>query len=371
MPAKTGIVRASRGIEPGVSSRLFTEYTLGGVTLSNRAVMAPMTRGRALPDGTPSELQVEYYRQRASAGLIITEATSISPQGVGWVGAPGTYTASHRDGWRAVTEAVHGAGGRIALQLWHMGRVSHPDFLNGELPVCPSPVAANGETYTPLGKKPYVTPRGLDAAELPGIAADYGRAAALAMEAGFDFVEIHGANGYLIDQFLRDGSNKRTDEYGGSIANRTRFLREVMAAVTAAAGASRTGLRLSPLSSYNDMSDSSPVETFSAVASAAREAGLAFIHLIDPVTEGAKQIHLELGKVFGSTLIVNGGYTLATAEATLAAGTADLIAFGVPFLTNPDLLRRFETGAPLNTPDFSTLYGGGAKGYIDYPVLGA
>jgi N-ethylmaleimide reductase len=331
--------------------------------------MAPMTRGRAQADGTPSSLQVQYYQQRASAGLIVTEATAISAQGFGWVGSPGTHTAAHRDGWSAVTNAVHGAGGKIALQLWHMGRVSHPDFLNGDLPVGPSALAASGETYTPQGKKPYVTPRALDAAEMAGIADDYGRAAKLAMEAGFDLVEIHGANGYLIDQFIRDGSNKRQDQYGGSIGNRLRFLREVVEAVAAAAGPERTGVRFSPLSGYNGMSDSAPLETFSAAVQAAREARLAYVHLIDPVDGGAQQVHPELKKAFGGTIIVNSGYGLESAEAVLEAGTADLVAFGVPFLANPDLLRRLDGGSPLNRPDFTTFYGGGATGYTDYPSL--
>ncbi|MDX2181881.1 MAG: alkene reductase [Bryobacteraceae bacterium] len=355
--------------------KLFEPYNLGGVELKNRLVMAPMTRGRAQADGTPSDLQVEYYRQRATAGLIITEATSISSQGHGWVGAPGIFTESHRDGWKAVTHAVHAAGGRILLQLWHMGRVSHPDFLNGELPVGPSAIAAQGESYTATGKKPYVVPRALDAAELPGIVADYARAAKLAIDAGFDGVEIHAANGYLLDQFLRDGSNHRTDSYGGSIENRVRLLREVMEAVTAAAGAERTGVRISPNNPYNDMRDSNPLATFSAVAQAAREAKLLFLHVMDPVkkdhmlSDGSEQIHPALKPIFGGPLMVNGGYDRETAEAAIHAGTADLVAFGVPFLANPDLVRRYAEGASLNRPSFPTFYFGGEKGYTDYPAL--
>ena len=244
------------------SNILFTPTRLGRIELANRIVMAPMTRGRADADGTPNDLLAEYYEQRASAGLIITEATAISRIGYGWAGSPGIYNQSHVEGWRKVTNAVHRNGGRIFLQLWHMGRVSHPDFLGGHLPVAPSAIAAQGETYTAEGKKAYVTPRALYTEEIPFVIQEYAHAARLAREAWFDGVEIHAANGYLIDQFLRDGSNRRTDRYGGSVENRVRFLSEVTEAVTRAWSSDHVGVRLSPVNPYNDMSDSDPLKTF-------------------------------------------------------------------------------------------------------------
>jgi N-ethylmaleimide reductase len=347
---------------------LFEALSVGSVTVPNRIVLAPMTRARASEAHVAQPLMAEYYAQRAGAGLIVSEATGISRQGLGWVKAPGIWTDEQTNAWKQVTSAVHQAGGRIALQLWHMGRASHPDFLNGELPVAPSAIRANGETYTPQGKKAYVTPRALDAAELPGIVADYARAARNAHAAGFDMVEIHSANGYLLDEFLRDGANQRRDAYGGSPQNRVRLVREVMEAVVGEFGASRTGIRFSPRSPYNDMSDSDPLATYTEAFRAVQEAGLAYIHLVDPVNEGT-QIHPALRPIFRGALIVNGGYTGDSARATLQAGTADLIAFGVPFIANPDLSVRLREGLPLATPDFSTVYGGGEGGYTDYPSL--
>ncbi len=358
-------------------SILFSPCKIGNLTLPNRLVMAPMTRGRAdMTTGTPTPMMAEYYVQRASAGLLVTEATAISPQGVGWVGAPGIYTANQIAGWQKVTSEVHAAGGRIFLQLWHMGRVSHPDFLHGELPVGPSAIAAQGDSHTPLGKKPYVTPRSLTADEISGIVRDYAQAAKNAQAAGFDGVEIHGANGYLIDQFLRDGSNQRTDDYGGSVDKRVRFLTEVSQAVCAAWAPENVGVRLSPAGAYNDMHDSDPQGTFTLAAEKLAPLNLAFLHLMEampghmmhaPIPPVAPSIR----NVFPGPLILNGGYTADTGAATISSGQADLIAYGIPFLANPDLVTRMKTGAPLNDPDFSTLYTPGEKGYTDYPVLPA
>ncbi|MCA9548929.1 MAG: alkene reductase [Myxococcales bacterium] len=356
---------------------LFTPLTVGRLTLKNRAVMAPMTRGRAASTGgAPTALMADYYRQRAEAGLIVTEATAISPQGVGWVNAPGIFAPEHVQGWRPVTAAVHEAGGRIFLQLWHMGRVSHPDFLGGALPVGPSAVAAAGESTTPNGKKPYVTPRALEAQELAGIAADYAAAAKNAIEAGFDGVEIHGANGYLLDQFIRDASNRREDEYGGSIEKRWRFPLEVARAVAAAVGPERTAIRLSTVSGYNGMGDSDPHASFAYGASQLDALSLAYVHVLEArpghmlAVAGVAPVHPRIRAEFRGPLILNGGYDRAAADAAIAEGAADAVAFGVPFLANPDLLARFRQGAALNPPDFRTFYTPGAAGYTDYPALG-
>jgi N-ethylmaleimide reductase len=353
---------------------LFTPFQVGAVELSNRLVMAPLTRGRANPDGTPHPRMVEYYRQRATAGLIISEATAISPQGFGWANAPGIYTQAHVEGWKQVTEAVHQAGGKMFLQLWHMGRASHPDFQNGALPVSASAIAANGDAHTPSGKKPYVTPRALETSEIPGVIQDYVRATRLAREAGFDGVEIHAANGYLIDQFLRDGSNQRTDDYGGSIANRSRFLLEVTAAVTGAWSGEHVGVRLSPTNPYNDMQDSDPTATFTHAAKLLNRFKLAYLHVLEAVpghmlAAPGPRVSPHMRKAFKGPFIANGGYDAASAAHSINEGETDLVAFGVPFLTNPDLVQRYRVGAPLNPPDMSTFYGGTEKGYTDYPVL--
>jgi len=355
---------------------LFTPFQAGAVELSNRLVMAPLTRGRANPDGTPHPRMVEYYRQRATAGLIISEATAISPQGYGWANAPGIYTQAHVEGWKQVTEAVHQVGGKIFLQLWHMGRASHPDFQNGALPVSASAIAANGDAHTPSGKKPYVTPRALETSEIPGVIQDYVRATRLAREAGFDGVEIHAANGYLIDQFLRDGSNQRTDDYGGSIANRSRFLLEVTAAVVGAWSGEHVGVRLSPTNPYNDMRDSDPTATFTHAAKTLNRFKLAYLHVLEAVpghmlAAPGPRVSPHMRKAFKGPFITNGGYDAAAAAHSINEGETDMIAFGVPFIANPDLVHRYRTGAALNPPDMSTFYGGTEKGYTDYPVLQA
>ncbi|HEX7861344.1 MAG TPA: alkene reductase [Verrucomicrobiae bacterium] len=353
------------------SNILFTPYKLGRMELANRIVMAPMTRGRADADGTPNDLMAEYYEQRASAGLIITEATAVSRTGYGWLGSPGIYNRSHVEGWRKVTNAVHRNSGRIYLQLWHMGRVSHPDFLSGHLPVGPSPIAAQGETYTANGKKAYVMPRALDAEEIPFVVQEFAHATRLAREAWFDGVEIHAANGYLIDQFLRDGSNQRTDRYGGSVENRVRFLVEVTEAVTRTWSSDHVGVRLSPTNPYNDMRDSDPLKTFAYATHELNKFNLAYLHVLEGVSRDASSeaITPHLRRLYKGSLIVNGGYEKGTATHALAEGEGDLVAFGSPFIANPDLVERYRENHPLNAVRDVGLYGGSAEGYVDYPAL--
>ncbi|HYH81338.1 MAG TPA: alkene reductase [Longimicrobium sp.] len=353
---------------------LFTPFQLGPYELRNRLVMAPMTRSRAVEGNAVSDLAVEYYRQRATAGLIVSEGTQVSPQGVGYTHTPGIHGAAQVAAWRKVTDAVHEEGGRIFAQLWHTGRVSHPSFHGGELPVAPSAIGFEGQVLTYEGMRPYVAPRALETEEIAGVVAQFAAGAERAYEAGFDGVELHGANGYLIDQFLRDGSNARTDPYGGSIQNRVRFLVEVTRAVAGVWGGDRVGVRLSPRVAVNGMSDSDPEATFSYAAYALNPFGLAYLHLVDPVAgpmarPGAR-ISAVLRAIFRGPLIVNGGFEADTGNEAVASGQADLVSFGVPFLANPDLVRRYREGAPLNAPDRATFYGGDAHGYVDYPALG-
>lgn len=355
---------------------LFTPTKMRELALSNRMVMAPLTRGRAGPQRTANALMAEYYEQRAAAGLIISEATAISAQGYGWTGSPGIYTEAHAAGWKGVTEAVHRRGGRIFLQLWHLGRVSHPEFLEGDTPVGPSAIRPAGESFTPGGRKPYVVPRAMSEQEIAATVQDYVRATLRAREAGFDGVEVHAANGYLIDQFLRDGSNQRTDAYGGSIEKRQRFLLEVVEATARAWSADRVGVRLSPKNDFNDMRDSQPAQTFASAARSLNRFGLAYLHVTEPLTAEAAakpqtRIHPLMRAAFDGFLILNGNYDAASGAAALQAGAADLIAYGRPFLANPDLVTRYRRGAALNKPDVSTFYTDGAKGYTDYPLLDA
>lgn len=347
---------------------LLAPIKIGDVELRNRIAMAPLTRGRAGASRTPNALMTQYYDQRAGAGLIVSEGTAISPAGYGWNGSPGIYLPAHIEAWKAVTAAVHQRGGRIFLQLWHMGRVSHPDFLDGATPVAPSAIAVNDTTYTPQGKKPYVTPRALTEAEIAATVRDYAQATRNAREAGFDGVEIHAANSYLIDQFIRDGSNKRTDRYGGSIENRLRFLREVTEAVAKAWSPSRTGVRLSPWNPYNDMSDSDPAKTFTAAAKALNEFDLAYLHVHETRTI-ANRVAPAMREAYRNTFILNGGFDSATGATAVKAGEADAIAYGRLFIANPDLVERFRQGAALNVPDSKTFYTSEAKGYTDYPAL--
>ena len=354
---------------------LFTPFRLGALDLPNRIVMAPLTRSRAdAKTLAQRQLNADYYAQRASAGLIIAEATQIMPEGQGYAWTPGIYSPEQIAGWKLVTHEVHAAGGRIVLQLWHVGRISHPDIQpGGVLPVAPSAVQPAGDAFTVDGFKPMVAPRALELDEIPGVIAQYGKAAANAREAGFDGVEVHAANGYLIDQFLRDKTNKRADAYGGSIENRTRFLVEAAAAAAHAIGADRVGVRLSPLSPFNDIADSDPEPLFVRAVERLNELGLAYIHVIEGETQGARAPDggFDLAKLkaaFSGAYIGNNGYDGALAAERVASGDIDLVAFGRPYISNPDLVERIRVGAPLAEPDKATLYGGGAEGYTDYPV---
>lgn len=347
---------------------LLSPVRLGPVTLPNRIVMAPMTRSRADAVGNPTAMMADYYRQRASAGLIITEGVVIAPQGKGYPNTPGIFTGEQLAGWRRVVEAVHGAGGRIFAQLWHVGRVSHP-LLQPEdaLPVAPSALAASGELYTSEGMKSYVAPRALGTGEIPGIVDQFRQAAVHARQAGFDGVELHAANGYLIDQFLRDGSNQRTDRYGGSVENRARFLLEVVDAVSGVYGTDRVGVRLSPLFSMLGMHDSAPDTTFHHTAAALSEFNLAYLHVVEQ-RSGAFDWR-GLRSAFRGSYMANGGYDRDSAEAAIRSAQADLVSFGTPYIANPDLTERFRRRASLSVGNRATYYSGGAPGYTDYATL--
>ena len=355
---------------------LFSPVKLGGIALKNRMVMAPLTRNRAGAGGVPQAMNVTYYVQRASAGLIISEATPISAMAHGYPALPGIYTDEQVAGWKKVTDAVHAEGGKIVLQLWHVGRISHPSLLpNGAQPVAPSAITPNGKAFTYQGLVDYVQPRALDVSELPGIVADYVHATKSAISAGFDGVEIHAANGYLLDQFLRDGTNKREDHYGGNIENRTRLLLEVTKAVVAVTGADKVGIRISPVNPFNDMKDSNPQALFNYVVDVLNQFNLAYLHVVeggihgggiaDPFDFSALRKHCQ------SSYIANLAYDKARGNAVIASGHADAVAYGVPFIANPDLVKRFSTNAALNEADSSTFYGGTEHGYTDYPFLGA
>jgi N-ethylmaleimide reductase len=343
----------------------------------NRVVMAPMTRCRAIEGNVPGPLTVTYYVQRASAGLIITEGSQVSPLGIGFNRTPGIYTPDQVAGWRKVTSAVHDGGGIIFLQLWHVGRMSHPDYLGGRTPVAPSAIPVLEEIHTPAGKKKIPVPRALSAGEITGIVHEFREGAKKAREAGFDGVEIHGANGYLLDQFLRDGSNRRTDNYGGSLKNRMRFPLDVARAVSAEWRKGRVGYRLSPHFLFHGMSDTDPATTFSSFTHELDRIGIGYIHLIEPVggrlgiTPPEKLMAPRIRAVFSGTLMLNGGYDAGSGNAVIESGLADLVSFGIPFLANPDLPDRFRMNAPLNREDPSTFYTGEEKGYTDYPVLEA
>jgi N-ethylmaleimide reductase len=357
------------------STDLFTPLAIDSMTLRNRVVMAPLTRNRAGAGNVPTDMNVEYYRQRASAGLIITEATQISPQGVGYPLTPGIHTQEQVIGWKKVVDAVHKKGGKIFLQLWHVGRISHPSLQpNGELPVAPSAVKPGGQAVTYEGMQDFVMPRALDLNEIPGIINDYRLAARNAREAGFDGIEVHAANGYLLDQFLRDGPNKRTDKYGGSIENRARLIFEVLDEVIKEWPDFRTGLRLSPSGTFNDMSDSSTRETFGYVVKKLNEYKLAYLHIREPdesdLRHGGEIVPLEyFRKLYPGILMVNGGYDADKGNAVIRDGNADLVAYGVKFIANPDLPERLQKNTQLNEPDPATFYGGDEKGYTDYRAL--
>lgn len=346
---------------------LFDPLQLGSLTLSNRIFLAPLTRARAGQQRVPNALMAEYYRQRAGAGLILTEATSVTPMGVGYANTPGIWSQEQVEGWRLVTQAVHEAGGRIFLQLWHVGRISDPMFLDGALPVAPSAIAASGHVSLVRPEKPFVTPRALELAEIPGIVEAFRKGAENAKLAGFDGVEIHGANGYLLDQFLQTKTNHRTDEYGGSVESRARLMLEVADAVISVWGADRVGMHLAPRGDAHDMGDSNPLETFGHVARELGRRKIAFICAREH--QAPDSIGPALKKDFGGVYVANEKFTLESGNAILASGVADAVAFGVPFLANPDLPKRLAQNAPLNAPDPSTFYGDGAKGYTDYPTL--
>jgi N-ethylmaleimide reductase len=354
---------------------VFSPYTLGPLRLPNRLVMAPMTRNRAGPGEVPGPLAVAYYTQRASAGLIVTEGTQISQQGQGYPGTPGIFTEAQIAGWKRVTESVHAAGGRIFLQLWHVGRISHPSLQpGGALPVAPSALQPPGQTMTTQGMQPFVTPRALETHEIAGVVDDYRRGAANAKTAGFDGVELHGANGYLIDQFIRDKTNRRTDRYGGSAINRARFLVEVTEALVGVWGGDRVGVRLAPTNPFNDIADSNPAATFAVAVGELKRFGLAYLHIVeplpsDPVAAGERPDIGFFRRIWPGTLMGNKGYDLARANAAVRDGIVDLVSFAALFLANPDLPERFRRGAALNPPDRATFYGGGEKGYTDYPAL--
>ena len=357
---------------------LFDPIKIGDISLANRIVMAPLTRNRSV-NQIPGPLAVEHYRQRASAGLIITEASQISPMGQGYLDTPGIYTPEQVAAWRKVTDAIHAAGGRIVIQLWHVGRISHVSLLPaGEVPVSSTNRPAKTKTFTRNGFEPVSAPRALRDDELPGVVADYRHAARCAKEAGFDGVEVHSANTYLLEQFLRDSINDRSGPYGGGIANRARLLLEVMQAVTAEVGAGRTGIRLSPLTQFGKSSalDSNPQALYNYVAEQLAPLGLAYMHVIEGETGGDRAPadappfdFAAMRKCFGGPWMVNNGYGRETGIEVIASGKADLVAYGRPFISNPDLVRRLRENAPLNELHAETLYGGGAEGYTDYPAL--
>ena len=354
--------------------KLFEPLQVGAVQLANRIVMAPLTRSRASSDGVPNDLHVEYYRQRAEAGLIIAEATNISVEGRGYAWTPGIYTDEQVAAWKRVTDAVHAEGGKIVLQLWHVGRISHPDLQEGsQLPVAPSAIKPKGKAFTEDGFKDHETPRALEASEMPRLIEDYVHATRNARAAGFDGVEIHSANGYLLDQFLRDGANTRTDEYGGSIENRLRLPLAVVDAVVAAWDADNVGIRISPTTNANDLQDSDPQPVFDRYVEELSKRGLFYLHVVEGDTGGARdRVPFDYGKLkakFGGVYMGNNGYDEALANRRLDAGDIDLVCFGKPFISNPDLVTRMKLGAPLNDWDQATFYGGGAEGYVDYPEL--
>lgn len=357
-----------------MSLDLFSPVRLGHLELKNRMVMAPLTRNRAaMPGNVPQDINATYYAQRASAGLIIAEATPISPMGHGYPATPGIHSADQVTGWKKVVEAVHARGGKIYLQLWQVGRISHPSLLpDNALPVAPSAIKPAGQAFTYTGLQDFVTPRALRTDEIPALIDEYRQAAKNALEAGFNGVEVHAANGYLIDQFLRDSTNQRTDQYGGSIANRTRLLQEVVAAVSKVWGSGRVGVRLSPINQFNDIRDSYPQALFNHVAESLNPFNLAYLHVVEAsMTGDAPQPFdfAELRRAYHGNYIANGGYDKARGNAAIASGHADAVAYGVPFIANPDLVERYKADAPLNTADQNTFYGGAEQGYTDYPTI--
>ena len=358
-----------------VGPDLFTPVEVGPLHLRNWVVMAPLTRSRAAKGNVPTALNALYYAQRASAGLIISEATQVSQQGQGYIATPGVHSAEQICGWSLVTKAVHVGGGHMVLQLWHVGRISHPSFQpGGGLPLAPSAIKPEAQAFTERGFEPIPTPRALGTEEIPGIVEEHAQAARNALAAGFDGVEVHAANGYLIDQFLRDRTNRRADRYGGSIENRVRFLVEVVDAVAAGVGSARVGVRISPQNMQNDIANSDPQTLFDYVASQLAERGLAYLHVVEGDTSGNPVPPFDyraLKRLFGGLVIANNGFDKRRANAAIADGEADLVAFGKPFIANPDLAIRLLLDAPIMPVNRDTLYGGGEAGYTDYPMLRA
>ncbi|MEO1311201.1 MAG: alkene reductase [Pseudomonadota bacterium] len=354
---------------------LFEPLSLDDLETPHRVFMAPLTRNRAHPDGTPAELAIEYYRQRASAGLIITEATQITPMGKGYLNTPGLYDADHVAAWKRITDAVHAEGGRIAIQLWHVGRISHSSLLpEGAQPVAPSAIRAATQTFTENGFEDVSEPRALETDEIRALVKEYAAAARRSMDAGFDLVEIHAANGYLINQFLSDKTNTREDDYGGSAENRARFLLEVLGAVADEIGAGRTGVRLSPTGKFNDMGGAEVEETYGLVYKRLSEMGLAYLHVVEKfpgieVADAEVRLLDRLRGLYKGAYIANGDFDAKQAAEWIDAGRADAVAFGRPFLANPDLPTRYALGAALNEPDGDTFYGGDHRGYTNYPFL--
>lgn len=353
-----------------MTADLFEPVQLGDLRLANRMVMAPMTRNRAAENGVVSPMMAIYYQQRASAGLIITESSPVSPEAVGYPATPGIHTEAQAASWRGVTDAVHAAGGHVFVQLQHCGRISHPSLLpNNATPVGPSALRPAGQAVTYTGMQDFVTPRAIETREIPGIVAQFKHGAEMAKRAGFDGVEVHGANGYIIDQFLRDGSNRRTDAYGGSVQSRMRLLNEILDAVCAVWPARRVGVRLSPENSFNSMSDSDPQAHFEYFVEQLSPRGLAYVHVLegDMMTKASALDYRALRSKFAGPYIANNGYDLVRAQTAVHSGAANLVAFGIPFLANPDLVRRYRENLPLNAADPSTFYGGSEAGYTDYP----
>jgi N-ethylmaleimide reductase len=355
---------------------LFSPIEVGAIPARNRIVMAPLTRDRAARDGlVPGPYSATYYRQRASAGLIITEGTQIRPDGQGYLDTPGIHSEAQLEGWKKTTDAVHEAGGKILAQIWHVGRISHTSLIN-TAPVAPSALRAKAQTFIATGMADVSEPRALSRDEIKQVIEDYGTAAKNARKAGFDGVEIHGANGYLVDQFLRDGANKRTDEYGGPIENRVRFMAEVVDSVAAAIGANRMGIRLSPVTPSGDLEDSNPQGLYDLAVSELSKRKIAFLHMVEGATGGKRDFKRDfdfrkLRKLFDGVYIANNGYDRELALDAVASGRADMVSFGKLYIANPDLVERLKKNAALNEPDKATFYGGGAEGYIDYPVLSA
>jgi N-ethylmaleimide reductase len=352
---------------------LFDPVQLGPYLLNNRAVMPPMTRSRS-PGGVPNAMNVAYYAQRAGAGLIVVESTAISAEGLGWINSPGIYTPEQIAGWRQVTDAVHAAGGRIFMQLWHAGRCSHVSVQpNGQAPVAPSAIPSRARSNTPLGRLEHSPPRALETEEIPRLIADYCIAARNAMQAGFDGVEVHAANGYLLDQFLRESTNHRSDAYGGSPERRVRLICEVVSAVCGVYGRERVGLRISPTNPYGDMADSDPATLYATLVAGLNEIGPAYLHMVegstDPNAVQAPFDYRKLSAQFEGLIIANNGYTLERARSALAEGHADLISFGRLYVANPDLVERLRAGGPFNPLNTADLYQGAARGYVDYPTL--